>query len=150
LVNTVLPQAVTELRRDPGGGSDPARAAAVAATLAEHTGHLRPGLADSVRELKRTDAVAPIVSYLIGPACTISGETFAAGCGRFARVFLGETHGWAAGPSQEIGPQDVADHLGEIMNAAEFIVPDSVYHEIEYMARIIRAWDGPGGGDRNG
>ena len=40
--------------------------------------HLAPGLAERMRP----EAVAPLVSWLAGPACDVSGQTFVSGGGR--------------------------------------------------------------------
>ena len=41
------------------------------------------------------ELVSPMVAYLASRNCTVSGEAFSAGCGRFARVFIGVTE-WLA------------------------------------------------------
>jgi NAD(P)-dependent dehydrogenase (short-subunit alcohol dehydrogenase family) len=92
LVNTVLPHATTDIRHhDPAMTADSSRAAAEQAWAAEHSAHFKPGLREAIREVRLPEAVSPFVAYLASRACTLSGEAFAVGCGRYARVFVGET-----------------------------------------------------------
>jgi NAD(P)-dependent dehydrogenase (short-subunit alcohol dehydrogenase family) len=139
LVNTVLPQATTDLRRgDPDIKIDVRRAAATAATSAEHQRWLPPGLRDAIAGSKSPDVVAPLIAYLASRSCAVTGETFAAGCGRFARVFVGETTGWCAdGP---VTAEGIAANVERICAMDDYFVPATLYDEIEAMAVAIGAW----------
>jgi len=140
-VNVVLPQAATDIRQsDPSAAEDPARAAAVSAAAAEHAARLAPGVAAAVREIKPPEAVAPLVVHLASAACATSGEIFAAGCGRFARVLMIETRGWIAPSPYGVEVEDVAARMTDILATDEHVVVRSVYDEIEYMARMVGAW----------
>jgi len=48
------------------------------------------------------ELVSPMVAYLASSACAVNGEAFSAGCGRYARVFIGVTRGWVNPPPQKI------------------------------------------------
>ena len=40
------------------------------------------------------ELVAPMVAFLAHESCPVSGEIYAAGAGRFARIFLASTEGY--------------------------------------------------------
>ncbi|UZF76295.1 SDR family NAD(P)-dependent oxidoreductase [Amycolatopsis mediterranei] len=42
-----------------------------------------------------SDAVAPMVAFLAHESCPVNGEIYTAGAGRFARVFIASTEGYA-------------------------------------------------------
>ena len=70
--------------------------------------------------------VAPMVAYLAHESCPVSGEIYAAGAGRFARIFLGSTPGWVhAGPGSST-VEDVAAHWSEINDESGYTVPGDV------------------------
>lgn len=66
------------------------------------------------------DRVAPMVAYLAHEECTANGEIYVAGAGRFARMFIGVTPGWA-GDTATV--EDVAAHWAEINDEHGFSVP---------------------------
>jgi NAD(P)-dependent dehydrogenase (short-subunit alcohol dehydrogenase family) len=64
--------------------------------------------------------VAPLVAFLAHEACPVNGEMYAAGAGRFARIFIASTPGYiAAEPTIE----DVAEHWDEINDEEGYVVP---------------------------
>ena len=68
--------------------------------------------------------VAPLVAYLAHESCPVTGELYAAGAGRFARMFLACAPGYvhdAAGPGPTI--EDVAEHWGTINDETGYSVP---------------------------
>jgi NAD(P)-dependent dehydrogenase (short-subunit alcohol dehydrogenase family) len=68
------------------------------------------------------DLVAPLVAYLAHEDCPVTGEIYAAGAGRFARIFVAETPGYvhtATAPTIE----DVAGHWTEINDDHGYDVP---------------------------
>jgi NAD(P)-dependent dehydrogenase (short-subunit alcohol dehydrogenase family) len=66
------------------------------------------------------DLVAPMAAYLAHEDCPVSGEIYAAGAGRFSRVFLATTPGYvAASPSIE----DVAANWAAINDETDYDVP---------------------------
>ncbi len=98
----------------------------------------RPGPPEVLERLMRsglpTDAgpelVAPMVAYLASNACRVSGQAFSAGCGRYARVFIGVTNGWLAPDSATATAEDIARHLDDIGELGEFSVPGEVWDEL--------------------
>ncbi|NEB02860.1 SDR family NAD(P)-dependent oxidoreductase [Streptomyces sp. SID13726] len=100
-VNLIAPAAMTRM----GGGpeEEPAEAA--------------PG-----QPYMPSDAVAPMVAYLAHESCPVSGEIYTAGAGRFARLFIGSTEGYA----HEGGPasiEDVAGNWDAINDEKGYYVP---------------------------
>jgi NAD(P)-dependent dehydrogenase (short-subunit alcohol dehydrogenase family) len=88
------------------------------------------------------ELVAPAVAYLASSACTVNGEAFSAGGGRFARVFIGVTDGWLA-PADAAGTaEDIAEHLADIENRGRFAVPGSAWDELREIGRAIARRDG--------
>ena len=64
--------------------------------------------------------VAPLVAFLAHEACPVNGEMYAAGAGRFSRIFIASTPGYvAAAPTIE----DVAEHWDEINSEEGYVVP---------------------------
>jgi NAD(P)-dependent dehydrogenase (short-subunit alcohol dehydrogenase family) len=140
-VNAVLPHANTEIRvHDPALAADPERAAAEQRWAAKHTGHFKPGLREALRPARLAEAVAPLVAFLASPACRQTGEAYAAGCGRFARVFVGESAGWSAADPAAVDPDDVASHLDAIRATDDYRIPEDLYAEIEFMAEAAGLW----------
>ena len=57
------------------------------------------------------DLVAPMVAFLAHEDCPVSGEIYAAGAGRFARIFIASTEGYVH-PTAAPTVEDVAAALG--------------------------------------
>ena len=68
------------------------------------------------------DLVAPMVAFLAHEACPVSGEIYAAGAGRFARIFIASTEGYVH-PGPEPTIEDVAEHWATINDETGFYVP---------------------------
>jgi NAD(P)-dependent dehydrogenase (short-subunit alcohol dehydrogenase family) len=89
-VNAIAPAAATRMGGDPGSGE------------------MSPEL------------VAPMVAFLAHEDCPVSGEIYAAGAGRFARMFIASTPGYVtATPTVEA----VADNWATINDAGDYYVP---------------------------
>ena len=68
------------------------------------------------------DLVAPMVAFLAHEDCPVSGEIYAAGGGRFARVFVAMTEGYVhAAPAPTV--EDVAQHWATINDETGYSVP---------------------------
>jgi len=83
------------------------------------------------------DLVAPLVAYLAHEECPVSGEIYAAGAGRFARIFLATTDGYVhdtAGPTIE----DVARHWPAINDETSYHVPsDLTSWSTDFLAHLL-------------
>jgi len=64
--------------------------------------------------------VAPVVAALAHESCPLSGETFSAGGGRVAHVFLGETSGIF---DPALTPETVAASWEAIRDAGKYTTP---------------------------
>jgi NAD(P)-dependent dehydrogenase (short-subunit alcohol dehydrogenase family) len=82
--------------------------------------------------------VAPMVAFLAHEACPVTGEIYAAGAGRFARVFIAETEGYVhAGTTPTI--EDVARNWATINDETGYCVPaDLNAWSISFMAHLRR------------
>jgi NAD(P)-dependent dehydrogenase (short-subunit alcohol dehydrogenase family) len=124
-VNAIAPTAVTRMMMQamdnaPGDGSDPE----ARETFDTFMRRLDPGL------------VSPVVAFLAHESCPVSGEVFSAGGGQVSRLFLGRTHGFH---KTDLCLEDVAEHLGEILDESRFTVPATT---IEEMAHIFEGLGG--------
>lgn len=70
-------------------------------------------------------AVAPMVAFLAHESCPVNGEIYTAGAGRFARLFIASTEGYA----HEDGPasvEDVAENWDAINDETGYYVPSDL------------------------
>ena len=122
-VNAVLPKAATTI-----SAGDP---------VPDHAAHYPAGLREAFAPLQYAEAVAPLVLYLASEECTVNGEAYAAGLGRYARVFVGEAPGWSAKDPLGVEPEDIAARLEEIRNIDGFCIPADIYDELSFIAGLI-------------
>jgi NAD(P)-dependent dehydrogenase (short-subunit alcohol dehydrogenase family) len=96
----------------------------------------RMGMPDDEATARAMDPalVAPMAAYLAHANCPVTGEIYAAGAGRFARIFLGTTPGFVMdSPSID----DVADHWDEINTEAGYSVPtDLMSWSADFMSHL--------------
>ena len=71
------------------------------------------------------DQVAPMVAFLAHEACPVSGEIYAAGAGRFARIFIASTEGYVHS-TPEPTMEDVAQNWATINDETGYYVPDDL------------------------
>ena len=84
------------------------------------------------------DLVAPMVAFLAHEDCPVSGEIYAAGAGRCARLFIAGTQGYVQlDPAPTVA--DVARHWDEINDETGYYVPVDLAewagHHMEHMAQ---------------
>jgi NAD(P)-dependent dehydrogenase (short-subunit alcohol dehydrogenase family) len=82
------------------------------------------------------ELVAPMVVWLASEACSVSGEAFSAGGGRFGRVFLAVADGWVAPPGTAPTAEDVAAHLPEIEDQTSYAIPPTSLAELDVIGRL--------------
>jgi NAD(P)-dependent dehydrogenase (short-subunit alcohol dehydrogenase family) len=82
------------------------------------------------------ELVAPMAAFLAHEECPVSGEMYAAGAGRFARMFIATTPGYVhPGPRASI--EDVAAHWEAINDEAGYWVPrDLMSWSATFMAHL--------------
>ncbi len=69
------------------------------------------------------DFVAPMVAFLAHEDCPVTGSVYAAGAGRFTKLFIASTEGWVG---KEPSVEDVADNWAAINDEAGYYVPASL------------------------
>jgi hypothetical protein len=101
-----------------------------------------PGGATAGSPWMSPDLVAPMVAFLAHEACPVSGEIYAAGFGRFARIFIACTEGYVhATPEPTI--EDVAEHWATINDETGYYVPA----DLMAWSGVFMAHRFPSGGD---
>jgi NAD(P)-dependent dehydrogenase (short-subunit alcohol dehydrogenase family) len=74
--------------------------------------------------------VAPLVSYLVSEACTVSGEIYSAQSGHYARVFSGIGAGWTSPAKHPPSAEDIARHFAEIRDTARYSIPEDAIADV--------------------
>jgi NAD(P)-dependent dehydrogenase (short-subunit alcohol dehydrogenase family) len=67
------------------------------------------------------EAIAPMVAYLAHESCPVTGEIYAAGGGRFARVFIAQAEGYRT--SNDATIEDVRAHWDAINDPSNYTIP---------------------------
>jgi NAD(P)-dependent dehydrogenase (short-subunit alcohol dehydrogenase family) len=82
------------------------------------------------------ELVAPMVALLAHEACPVTGEIYAAGAGRFSRVFIACTEGYVhSAPEPTI--EDVVEHWATINDESGYFVPaDLTAWSAAFMAHL--------------
>ena len=122
-INAVLPRATTTITH---GDPPPGLVQAFPAALREA---LAPRLAPHVS--------APLVCYLASRACTVNGEAFTTGYGRYARVFVGLAPGWLAPDPNAITIENVVENLDTIRDLNGYSVPAGNHTETEEVVKLL-------------
>jgi NAD(P)-dependent dehydrogenase (short-subunit alcohol dehydrogenase family) len=77
---------------------------------------------DAMEAMMSPDLVAPMAAFLAHEDCPVTGEIYAAGAGRFARVFIASTPGYVSA-THETTIEDVAGHWDTINDDTGYDVP---------------------------
>ncbi|HXK23665.1 MAG TPA: SDR family NAD(P)-dependent oxidoreductase [Myxococcota bacterium] len=93
------------------------------------------GLLGDLAERLGPEQASAMVAYLASEECTVSGHVFSVGGGRVASVFVGQTIGWFVEGERTCTAEDVRDHLREILDRNDHLVPESAANELEQIAR---------------
>lgn len=88
------------------------------------------------------EVVAPMAVYLASAACSVSGEAFSAGGGRFGRVFIGVADGWLAPSGTCATAEDIAAHLPEIEDRSSYQIPQTSLDELRVIGELRRSRQG--------
>jgi len=84
------------------------------------------------------DLVAPMAAFLAHEDCPVSGEIYAAGAGRFARIFIAMTEGYVH-PDPQPTIEDVARNWTAINDEAAYSVPaDLAEWSTIFLAHLFR------------
>jgi NAD(P)-dependent dehydrogenase (short-subunit alcohol dehydrogenase family) len=91
------------------------------------------------------ELVAPLVTYLVHESCAATGEIYAAGGGRFARIFLGTTPGYV---DTAATIENVAEHWSQINDETGYVVPaDLMAWSAAFLAHLPTSDDPEGAHD---
>ncbi len=83
------------------------------------------------------EQVTPMVVYLCSEANELTHEIFTAGGGRYGRIAIVTNNGWIAGQGEVPSVEDIADHLEEIRDLSEPVVPESINDEITLLGKLL-------------
>jgi NAD(P)-dependent dehydrogenase (short-subunit alcohol dehydrogenase family) len=94
------------------------------------------GSADAGPPEMSPDLVAPMVAFLAHEDCPVSGEIYAAGAGRFARIFIASTEGYIH-PTPDPTIEDIAEHWRAINDESAYSIPaDLMSWSADFMAHL--------------
>jgi len=83
----------------------------------------------------KPELVAPGSVFLVHESCPASGETFAIGAGRMARIFVGETVGYV---DDDLTMENVAANFGTICDEAGYHIPHDMYAIVDIYRRAVQ------------
>jgi NAD(P)-dependent dehydrogenase (short-subunit alcohol dehydrogenase family) len=83
------------------------------------------------------ECVTPLSIYLVSEQSNITHEIFDVGGGRYARVFIGMTPGWAKGPGVPASVEEIAANIETIRNPEGYVIPDSIAGEMQAIAKSL-------------
>lgn len=82
------------------------------------------------------EQVAPIVAWLASKACSVSGEAYSAGAGRFGKMLVAVADGWIKPGEEPASAEDIAEHLAEIRDVSRYSIPPSAIDELGEIAQM--------------
>jgi NAD(P)-dependent dehydrogenase (short-subunit alcohol dehydrogenase family) len=82
------------------------------------------------------ELVAPMVTWLASSACSVSGEAFSAGGGRFGRVFIAVADGWMGPPDGSATAEDIEANLSEIRDLGSYQIPPTSLDELSVIGQL--------------
>jgi NAD(P)-dependent dehydrogenase (short-subunit alcohol dehydrogenase family) len=89
------------------------------------------------------ELVAPMAAFLAHEACPVSGEIYAAGAGRFARMFIGSTVGYVHAGSEPT-MEDIAENWTVINDETGYFIPaDLIDWSTTFLAHLQSEGTGP-------
>jgi len=81
----------------------------------------------------------PLALYLVSEQSQATHGIYSCLGGRYARVFIGVTDGWAAAGRKLPTPEQLAEHWNEVEDRGHYHLPQSVYEEFLPATERIRA-----------
>lgn len=125
-VNAILPFAKSQIQSDSPATAIPAPDAA-----------RNVAIQDELGARATFPAVSAATLYLASEDCSISGQAISAVAGRYARSYRVVTDGWVAPDVRGISPEDVRDHLAQVLDSASARETTSLTQEFgDALARI--------------
>ena len=83
------------------------------------------------------DQVTPLVVYLCSEANEYTHEIFTVGGGRYGRVFIGTNTGWFAGTDEVPTVEAVSEHMEEVRDISEHVIPLNNNDEIMLLGQML-------------
>jgi NAD(P)-dependent dehydrogenase (short-subunit alcohol dehydrogenase family) len=94
-------------------------------------------LAGPMADLIAPEQVSGLVAFLCSEGCDLTHEVFSVGGGRIARVFVGLSQGWLGGKGYVPSPEEVAEHLDQIMDTEGYTIPKAATEEMMALAPLF-------------
>ncbi|MHB1538609.1 MAG: SDR family NAD(P)-dependent oxidoreductase [Solirubrobacteraceae bacterium] len=95
---------------------------------------------DDVFARLHPELVSPVVAFFAHESCPVTGEVYAAGGGRVARIFLAETEGIA---DARLTPETLSERWREVQDETGYYVPpDITLYTTHFMERVPPAASG--------
>lgn len=88
-------------------------------------------------EMVDPNQVTPMVVYLCSEDNEFTHEIFTVGGGRYGRVFIGTNNGWFAGQGAVPTVEELADHLDEVRDISEHVVPNNINEELMILGQML-------------
>jgi NAD(P)-dependent dehydrogenase (short-subunit alcohol dehydrogenase family) len=89
-------------------------------------------------ELLDPEQVSAVAAYLCSEQCEITHEVISVGGSRYARAFVGVVPGWYAGRDVTPSVEDVRDHMSEILNTDDYIIPKGAADEMALLYKVLK------------
>ena len=121
LCNALLPTAMSRM------------AEAMPAWQMEQVGALFQSAGEKLGNSGTPEFVTPLVTYLVSEACQSTHAIYSATMGRYARVFIGMTHGWMGPRAAPATADDIAAHFTEIASTDRYFIPASLTDEFVHL-----------------
>jgi NAD(P)-dependent dehydrogenase (short-subunit alcohol dehydrogenase family) len=83
------------------------------------------------------ELVTPMVVYLCSEANEYTHEIFTVGAGRYGRIFVGTNKGWFAGIDEVPSVEDISEHIDQIRDVTEHIIPYSSNDEAILLGQML-------------
>lgn len=80
--------------------------------------------------------VAPMVTWLASSNCSVNGEAFSAGGGKFGKAFIAVADGWVGPADGSVTAEDVEAHMDEIRDMSEWQIPPSSIDELAVIGEL--------------
>ena len=81
--------------------------------------------------------VMPMVIYLCSEQNEYTHEIFSVGGGRYARIFIGVNQGWFSGQGKVPTVEELADHIDEVRDVSEYVIPGSLTEELMLIGKAM-------------
>ncbi len=95
------------------------------------------GLTQATPKQMEPELVAPMVAFLAHEACPVAGEIYLAGGGRFSRIFIAATQGFAPPLQEQATIEHIAGNWDAINDETGYYVPADL---MDWSAHYMSHW----------